>query len=92
MPYREPEPDDPHELRGVALPAGPGAVGAMAEAFADEFAQMGFDRARILALFRSPFYAGAHAALALLGEQEVARIVDESLHVLGGRFSVRDTE
>ena len=85
MPYREPGPDDPHELVGVALPAGPGSVRAMAEAFADEFAQMGFNRLRILALFRSPFYAGAHAALALLGDDEVARIVDESVRVLGAR-------
>jgi hypothetical protein len=57
----------------------------MVEAFADEFAAMGFGRGRILALFRSPFYAGAHRALLTLGEEEVARIVDESVRVLGAR-------
>jgi hypothetical protein len=58
---------------------------AMAEAFADEFACMGFDRSRILGLFRSPFYAGAHRAFRALGEDEVLRIVDESVRVLGAR-------
>ena len=85
MPYDDPEPDDPHELLGVVLPAEPGAVRAMAEAFADEFTQMGFDRERVLRLFRSPFYAGAHAALRVLGEAEVVRIVDESVRVFAAR-------
>ena len=91
MPYDEPEPDDPHVLVGVALPADLSATSEMAEAFADEFAQMGFDRDRLLRLFASPFYAGAHAALELLGKQEIERIVDESLRVLGTRrLSVQD--
>jgi hypothetical protein len=63
----------------------------MAAALADEFAQMGFDRERLLELFSDPFYAGAHAARRLLGEAEVARIVDESLRVYGGRHgAVKD--
>ena len=91
MPYEDPDVDDPHELVGVTLPADAGAVRAMAEAFSDEFAQMGFDRQGILRLFRSPFYAGAHAALLALGEDEVGRIVDESVRVLGAqRWAVRD--
>jgi hypothetical protein len=85
MPYDDPEPDDPHVLVGVSLPGDASATREMAEAFSDEFAQMGFDRDRILRLFRTPFYAGAHAALQLLGEAEVGRIVDESLRVFGGR-------
>ena len=85
MPYREPEPDDPHELRGVILPGEPGSTRAMAEAFADEFAAMGFGRDRVLALFRNPFYAGAHRAFRALGEEAVGRIVDESVRVLGPR-------
>jgi len=90
MPYDDPEPDDPHVLVGVSLPGDASATREMAEAFSDEFAQMGFDGDRILRLFRTPFYAGAHAALQLLGEAEVARIVDESLRVFGRqRFRVR---
>ena len=81
MPYDEAEPDDPNVLIGVSLPAGPTAVREMAEAFADEFAQMGMSREQVLRLFSSPFYAGAHAARELLGEAEIERLVDESLRV-----------
>ena len=81
MPYDEPAADDPNVLIGVALPAGPLAVREMAEAFADEFAQMGMSREQLLRLFSSPFYAGAHAARQLLGHAEIERLVDESLRV-----------
>jgi hypothetical protein len=85
MPYDEPEPDDPNVLVGVALPAGPEATREMAEAFADEFAQMGMSREHLLRLFSNPFYAGAHAARQLLGDAEIERLVDESLRVYGRR-------
>ncbi len=81
MPYDDPEPDDPHVLVGVGLPADEAATREMAAAFADEFAQMGFDKERLLHLFTSPFYAGAHAARELLGDAEITRIVVESLCV-----------
>lgn len=81
MPFDDPDPDDPHLLVGVSLPGDEKTTREMAEAFADEFAQMGFDRDRLLRLFSNPFYAGAHAALELLGVEEVERIVDESLRV-----------
>ena len=85
MPRDDPEPDDPHVLVGVTLPADADATREMAAAFADEFAQMGFDRDRLLRLFANPFYAGAHAARQALGAAEIERIVDESLRVYGGR-------
>ena len=85
MPYDEPEPDDPNLLVGVALPAAPGATREMAEAFAEEFAQLGMDREQLLRLFSNPFYAGAHAARRLLGDAEIERLVDESLRVYGHR-------
>jgi hypothetical protein len=83
MPYNDPEFDDPQELVGVELPGDEGVTREMAEAFADEFAQLGFTRAQILALYRAPFYAGAHQAWRLLGYDEIGRIVDESLAVWG---------
>jgi hypothetical protein len=83
MPYDEPEFDDPQELCGIELPGDEAVTREMAAAFADEFAQLGFSRTRILGLYRAPFYAGAHRALQLLGEDEIARIVDESLAVWG---------
>jgi hypothetical protein len=92
MPYGDPEPDDPHMLVGVSLPADEAATREMAAAFADEFAQMGFDRERLLQIFASPFYAGAYAARQLLGDAEIARIVDDSLRAYGGRrHAVIDT-
>jgi hypothetical protein len=84
VPYEDPDPADPQVLNGVVLPGDASSTRAMVEAFADEFAQMGFDGAAVLRLFRNPFYAGAHAALALMGEDEVSRIVEESVRVFGG--------
>ena len=83
MPYDDPEPDDPQELVGVELPGDESVTREMAAAFAEEFAQLGFTRAQILALFRKAEYAGAHQAWRLLGEDEIARLVDESLAVWG---------
>ena len=86
MPYDDPEIDDPQELVGVELPGDETVTREMAAAFADEFAQLGLNRAQILGLYRQPHYAGAHQAWQLLGEDEVARIVDESVAVYG-RFA-----
>jgi hypothetical protein len=81
MPYDDPDPEDPQELLGVELPGDATVTREMAGAFADEFAQLGYSRAQILALYRQPHYAGAHRAWRLLGEDEIARLVDESLAV-----------
>ncbi len=83
MPYDDPDPRDPMMLVGVALPATAEAQREMVYALAEEFARLGFDEERILALFRRPFYAGAHAAFRQLGEREVRRIVGETLAVWG---------
>jgi hypothetical protein len=81
MPYRDPDPTDPNVLVGVAVPADPEAMREMAWVFAEELARMGYDAARILAVFRAPFYAGAHRAWRALGEAEVAAIVEECVAV-----------
>ena len=86
MPFDDPEIDDPHELVGVELPGDEAVTREMAAAFADEFAQLGFTRPQILALYRKAEYAGAHQAWRLLGEEQIARVVDESLAVWG-RFT-----
>ena len=83
MPYDDPEPDDPQMLVGVLLPAEPETMREMASIFAEEFARIGYPREEILALFRNPFYAGAHGAYRSLGADEVGRIVDESVAVWG---------
>ena len=90
MPYNEPDPTDPNILVGVVLPADQEAVRDMAYVFAEEFARMGFNEARILRLFKNPFYAGAHQAYRALGEEAVRSIVEECLGVWGShqRFSI----
>ena len=91
MPFDDPEIDDPQELVGVRLPGDESVTREMAAAFADEFAQLGFTRPQILALYRKAEYSGAHQAWQLLGDDEVARIVDESLAVWG-RFTCTVTD
>jgi hypothetical protein len=76
-------PDDPMELVGVALPAGPEATLDMAYVFAEELARLGFDEARLLRVFRSPFYAAPHRAYRALGEPAVRRVVAECVRVFG---------
>jgi hypothetical protein len=83
VPYGDPDPTDPNVLVGVELPADLEATRDMAWVFAEEFARMGFDAPRILGLFRSPFYAGAHQALRALGEPEVTAIIAECVGVFG---------
>ena len=92
MPYGDPDPTDPQVLVGVELPADPEAMRDMAWVFAEEFARMGFDTSRILGLFRSPFYAGAHRALVALGEADITAIVEECVGVWGPHASSETTE
>ncbi len=84
MPYREPDPSDPNVLVGVVLPADAEAVRDMAYAFAEEFVRMGYDRQRLLAVFKNPFYAAAHGAYRALGEEAIGAIMDECLAAWGG--------
>ena len=79
MPLRDPEGADPMELVGVEVPAGPDAVEEMVRTYAVEYRRLGWDRARILAAFRSPFYAPAFGAWRLLGEERTGALVDEAL-------------
>jgi hypothetical protein len=85
MPHGDPDPTDPTVLVGVVLPGDVEATRDMAWVFAEEFARMGLDAPRIAALFRSPFYAGAHQALRVLGEAEVGAIIGECVGVFGAR-------
>jgi hypothetical protein len=87
MPYQEPDPTDPNVLVGVSLPGDEETTREMAAAFAEEFALLGFDEERLMALFRRPHYEGAHRAYLLLGEEEIRRIVVEAAAFFG-RFRV----
>jgi hypothetical protein len=73
--------DDPMELVGIALPAGPRAMEDMAYVFAEEFAALGFDETRLLRIFRTPSYAAPHQAYRALGEPAIHAIVTECVRV-----------
>ena len=91
MPYNDPDPTDPNVLVGVLLPADAEAMREMAYVFAEEFARMGHDRQQILALFKNPFYGGAHGAYRALGEETIQSIVDECVKAWSGaQFSILD--
>ncbi len=79
MPKDEFDFDDPMELCGVELPVADGESDReMVRCFAEEFTRMGFSPAELLAVFRNPFYAGAHGAWTRLGDTEVTRLVEET--------------
>ncbi len=81
MPYNDPDPTDPNMLVGVELESSADTVEDMAYVFAEEFARIGFDREKILRVFRTPFYAGAHRAWLELGAPRIDAIVDECLAI-----------
>jgi hypothetical protein len=49
-----------------------------AAAFAEEFGHLGYKRSEILQLFRTPFYTAVHNTWRLLGEEEIACIVERA--------------
>jgi len=70
------EEDDPLELVAV----GPFATEEdcledMARTFIDEYARLGWNRERLLALFRDPFYQGPHAIYQVKGEAFVQQLI-----------------
>ena len=64
---KEAEPDDPMALVGVPVPVDEGTFDEMARCFVEEYVRDGWSDARLLALFRSPHYAGLHVDLASPG-------------------------
>jgi len=78
---KEFESDDPWEIVGVVVPTAPGedATGEMARALVEEFALMGYSPERLLRLFETPFYAGAHAIYRARGEAFVRQTIDKVL-------------
>ena len=81
MPLRDPEGEDPMELVGVEVPAGADSVEEMVRTYAVEYRRLGWARDRILATFRSPWYAPAYGAWKILGEARTGELVDEALEL-----------
>jgi hypothetical protein len=81
MPLHDPDPSDPEMLLGVSLPGSESSARDQAEAIAEEFARMGFERAGILELFTNPFYSAPHRVYLALGRQAIEETVDRALEV-----------
>ena len=77
---REVESDDPMEI--VATPV-TGDVDMMLECIVQEFAWMGWDTERILALFRDPFYPALHQLGRRYGEAGIRARVTALLGRMG---------
>ena len=93
MPYDEADETDPMLLMGVEIETGQDSLLETARVFAEEFARMGFDEEKLLGLFRNPFYAAAHRAWLVLGEETVGALVREGVGAWGRiRLSDRDTD
>jgi hypothetical protein len=91
MPYHEPDPTDPTLLVGTEVGATRGEIEEMATAFAAELAQLGHTREAIVALFRTPAYAGPNLAWRTLGEARLVTLVEEAA-AFWGRCRVRVEE
>jgi hypothetical protein len=68
------EPDDPMGLVAVDVPAGD--LDLMAECLVEEYVRLGNSDAQLLAIFRNPFFSGAHALYRARGEAYVASVIE----------------
>jgi hypothetical protein len=84
-PLRDPDAGDPMEIVGVVLDRSIDERGLddMARTFIEEYTLMGWSPARILDMFRRPFYGGAHDAYEALGEHRIVTLIAETTGHLG---------
>lgn len=75
---KEAEPDDPLALVGVPVRVDEAAFDEMARCFVEEYVRDGWGDARLLALFRSPFYTGLHVIWRRRGEAWVRDLVADT--------------
>jgi hypothetical protein len=90
---KELEADDPMEFVAMRFPVPQGmdADAEMARCLVEDYALMGMPPEKVLHLFKSRFFAGAHAVLESRGEPFVQAIID-NVFGLAGREEVPDAE
>ena len=82
MPSKEPEPDDPLELRGVVLPAPDEAsLKDMAVCFVEEFLRDGWSDEQLQAMFRNPYYRSPYLVWRQKGDAYVDAVIQEVRHI-----------
>jgi hypothetical protein len=72
-PVKQPEQDDPMELRGVQCDGDPDY---MIDCLVEEYARIGWPAEKILQLFESPFYPVLHSMLAGMGREAIRRRIE----------------
>ena len=85
---KQPEQDDPMELRGVQCDGDPGY---MIDCLVEEYARMGWPAEKTLQLFESPFYPVLHRMLAVSGKEAIRRRI-ERVTARCGVFRTRTIE
>ena len=75
---KDADPDDPMELVGVPVPIDEATFDEMARCLIEEYVRDGWADERLLALFRSPFYAGLHVIWLHRGEAWVTDVVADT--------------
>ena len=87
MPYQDPDPTDPMTLHGVVVETGnDSATREMASCFIEEFLSMGFDRTRLIKMFKHPGYSGPHMAYCELGEAAIVDLIEQHMNIRGHRI------
>lgn len=66
-------PDDPMGMVAVGVPEGEPDL--MAECLIEEYVRLGSSDAQLLALFKNPFFAGAHALYRARGEEHIQAVI-----------------
>ncbi len=80
MNSKECEPDDPLEMIGVQLNGQSEAqLRDMALCFAEEFIRQGFNKEKLLQVFKNPFYQGPYLVFQQKGEDFVRSVINEAL-------------
>lgn len=69
------DPDDPMQFVGVGMPCDAAAFQCMTESIIEEYLMLGWPDAKILQMFRMPFYQLPHAILKLKGEEWVCETI-----------------
>jgi hypothetical protein len=76
MAEKEFEADDPMGLVGIGVPEGEPDL--MAECLVEEYVRLGMSDAQLLAIFKNPFFAGAHALYRSRGEERLKAVIERA--------------
>lgn len=87
---KDAEDDDPYELVGVRFPvdAGVDAERELARSFVEEYALLGWSKAKVRMLFATPQFAGAHD----IARRRGSALVEEVIAEVFGIDSAREVE